>query len=136
MHLRKTVCFFSFFLLQSFALAGGSYYPAKIESIETEGTKFELVAVFEDSFGYDTDQCKSITVNGRYDSQKWWSYTNLINEKIHLQSLEKLKKAQKENNIVNLGFIGGGFKKIGDCKYQSKGLFHDGEDIFSIYARI
>ena len=133
---RIIICLLTFLAMHSFVFAGGSHYPAKIESIRTDETQFHLVAVFIDTFGYDVDQCKTIALSGDYDANKWRSYSKLINEDIHLQSLELLKVAQKERTIVNLGFIGAGYKKVGNCEYRSKGLFHEEQGVFSIYTRI
>lgn len=136
MLIRTSIFLLTFLAIQSFVFAGGSHYPAKIESIRTDETKFYLSAVFIDAFGYDASQCKTITVSGCYDDEKWRSYTKLINEDIHLQSLELLKVAHNEGTIINLGFIGAGYKKVGNCEYLSKGLFHEEQGVFSIYTRI
>lgn len=116
--------------------AGGSYFAVKIVQFTSNGSDFKFVANIVDAFNYDNSGCKSIQVIGSYDAQKWKHHTKLINEQIHMQSIELVAEAMEQNSSLNLGYIGAGFHPNGNCRYVSKGLFHDDNVVFSIYTDI
>ena len=116
--------------------AGGSYFSVNIKSFAFENSKFHFIATLNEEFNYDDSGCKSIEVSGSYDTDMWDNYTILINQSIYESSLELLEAAANENREINLGYIGSGFKKVGRCKYVSKGIFHSETGVFSIHDGI
>lgn len=126
-----------FFAVTSSTLyAGGSYFTIKITSFDQSEESFELMANVIGHFNYDRSNCGVLKLAGDYDQKRWKNYTKLINRDIHLNSLDILKDAYINSKVINLGYIGGGFQKIGPCSYRSKGLFQHGESVLSIYRRI
>lgn len=126
-----------FFLFIPFQLmAGGSHFEVKIDKITIEGVGFEFTATVLGNFNYDSSDCDVIAVSGEYDAVRWSKYTTLISEEKHVAALKMLENSIVEDSAVNFGYIGAGLHKLGDCKYESKGLFHDAQGIFSIYTRI
>ena len=124
------------FVMPALVSAGGSYHQVRIDSIVTDGVSFVFVAKIIDGFSYDSSVCETIEVSGTYDAVMWKNYTNLINDNIHLESLKLLKIASTKSEIINFGYIGAGLHKTTECKYESKGLFHNQQGVFSIYGRI
>lgn len=117
-------------------MAGGSHFEVKIDKIAVEGDDFEFTATVLGNFDYDSSACEIISVSGKYDAVRWEKHTTLINEEKHIAALKILENSMVEDSSVNFGYIGTGLHKLGDCKYESKGLFHDTQGIFSIYTRI
>ena len=135
-HLRNKVKLCLFLLMPFQLFAGGSHFEVRVDNILTNGDEFDFVATIIGKFDYDESACKVISVSGEYDSVKWAKYTKLINEDIHSEAIRILQNNQAEGAIVNFGYIGAGLEKVAECKYESKGLFHDKYGVFSIYTRI
>nr|WP_136252532.1 hypothetical protein [Ningiella ruwaisensis] len=133
----KISAFIVFISLTSFqAVAGGSTFRVKIENLLHDTFKFRFIARVIDNFNYDNSGCEIIDVSGYYDADKWKNRNALINQKIHSESLLVLEAAFENDSEINLGYIGNGFFNVGDCKYVSKGLFHDEQGVYSIYVSI
>ena len=134
---RKNFIATLFLVFSEAVYSGGSFFPVKIHEFSSNWDSFTFRATIEDEFDYDKSAtCDFIKVSGFYDSNKWGSYTMLINLEIHLESLAILRQASKNEASINLGYIGSGFYKIEKCSYQSKGLFHHEKSIFSIFNGI
>ncbi len=118
------------------ANSGGSTFPVKVIELRNTETEFKLIAKVVGKFNYDSSGCEIISITGNYDSEKWKSYVNLINRSLHIEALGILERASRTQSLVNFGYIGAGLKKNGECKYESKGLFHDENGVFSIYENI
>ena len=117
-----------------FSNAGGSHFSVEIVNFKKTDNAFNLVVKMKDEFNYDSSTCEVIELSGYYDKKRWKHYKKLITQDIHLQSLELLEKAYLDKKQINLGFIGRGFLKVGNCIYRSKGLFHYEGGIYSVYG--
>jgi len=123
-------------VLPSLLYAGGSHFSVQITEFHQSEASFTLIAKVNGKFNYDSSNCEVIKLTGSYDKQRWNNYSKLIDRDIHLKSLALLQKAYSDKKMINLGFIGRGFLKTGHCSYESKGLFHYENGVYSIYGRI
>jgi hypothetical protein len=136
MRMMKSTIAIILAVIPSLLYAGGSHFSVKITDFNQSEESFNLVAKVNGKFNYDSSNCDVIKLTGNYDKQRWENYPELISRDIHLKSLALLQKAYSDKKVINLGFIGGGFLKIGHCSYKSKGLFHYKNGVYSIYGRI
>ncbi|MGJ8681812.1 hypothetical protein [Paraglaciecola sp.] len=134
--MRKSIVIIFISLVPFLSFGGGSHFPVEITDFKQSQESFNLIAKVHVVFNYDSSNCSVIELTGEYDKQRWKNHTKLINKSIHLKSLELLQKAYTDKAVINLGFLGGGFFKTGHCSYNSKGLFHYENGVYSIYGSI
>jgi hypothetical protein len=123
--------------VSSVSLAGGDHFPVRIVSISNDGVDFSLIAkpMTEERKWMDSE-CLRITVKGSYDRVKWLLYKRPMSKERHLVAIEALKEAYLNNRRINLGYIGGGLYRVGECSYKSKALIYENSSVYSLYATI
>ena len=132
--------FTCFLVLFSHAvMAGGSYHPVRVIGLEVQedGMTFLLRAetLIEPRPWMDSE-CKKIVVTGTFDSKRWKKYKRPMSLGTHLDSLAFLKKAESNQTVIMLGYIGNGLIKNKKCSYESKGLFLEANRVFSVNGYI
>ena len=91
----------------------------------TEDGSFTVVFEIIDHGLEDNNNCSKFTVTGSYDKNAWKNYKRPMSIQSHIDSLNMLKKAHRNKRTILFGEMGNGLKYIGNCKYISKGLFHE-----------
>ncbi len=100
-------------------------------------TSFSFTAVpTKKDASFDITQCDEITVDGNYDYRRWKSYKTFMSEQKHIESMQMLKNASRTQNTILFGEMGSGLEKVNACHYKSKGLFHGGNVVMSVYHKI
>ena len=128
---------FSILLVTFVAKAGGSFFPIKIISIDTDGTKFILKgAVIDESLDSYTIGCSSIRITGNYANDDWIANQPVLSLENHQKAIGFMVNAHKEGEQVNIGYLGQGFFLASKCSFFSKGMFYDEIGVYSIYSRI
>jgi hypothetical protein len=110
------------------SLAGGYHIQVKVIDLilsKTEEDTFTVVFEIIDHRLENNNNCSKFTVTGGYDKNAWRNYKRPMSIQSHRNSLTMLKKANKNKRTILFGEMGNGLKPVGNCKYISKGLFHE-----------
>jgi|GEM_PF-3266397 len=120
-------------LLASNALAGGSFEPVIVKSLNLKSaTDYELVIQPTHSSAQSYKDpyfgsCSLFTVRGTYSLiQSTFLFPEFVTRKSHVAALERLTTALKTSSPINFGWIGTGFKSVDPkipCLVRSRALY-------------
>lgn len=141
--MKKIAVLIFLFLLPLCSFAGGQHEPVKIVDFSlTHEQKAPYILLISPVAGsWEGEQCTSVSIEGDFDAERWEKYQHPMSLSNHLESINLLIAAHKNNEAIYFGAFGQEVEKVKDCEYLSKGLFggqyHNGMTyIYSIYGRI
>jgi hypothetical protein len=130
MKLTRAVSVIAFIvLLPILSRAGGDYVSGIITGITEQDGKHIVHFVQTDSENHALiKDCKEIMVTVKYSRFSWFSWLPFVKsshptQKETDESIEYLRKAHKDKNIIYFGYMGYGLVPGGEkCSFKSKGL--------------
>lgn len=123
--MRRIGCVFFLLFFPTFCFAGGGDSKASIKNFDASGASIEF-----------TLKCVFYKVHVKHQSVPWYSWLPFVRSSHSTfsdsqKTIAYLKRAFKDSEPVNFGYIGHGLKQSNKpCEYSSKGLILDETDEF------
>ena len=115
-------------LLPVFCFAGGDAVAGRVKSVAQHGDVYVIHFIQTDDRPELIKDCKEIIITLKYSRVPWFSWLPFIKndhptKKETAESIQYLRKANKDNQTIYFGYMGYGLVPTGPkCSFKSKGL--------------
>ncbi len=115
-------------------VAGGYAVAGRVESVAQQGDVYVIHFIQTGNEPELVKDCKEISITLKYSRVPWFSWMPFIKsdhptKRETIESIEYLKKANKDNQTVYFGYMGYGLVPTGQkCSFKSKGLKIEAND--------
>jgi len=115
-------------LLPALCFAGGYAVSGRVESVAQQGDVYVIHFIQTGNESELVKDCKQINITLKYSRVPWFSWIPFMEsghptKRETIESVEYLKKANKDNQTIYFGYMGYGLVPTGQkCSFKSKGL--------------
>jgi hypothetical protein len=115
-------------LLPAFCFAGGYAVAGRVKSMAQQGDVYTIDFIQTGNEPELVKDCKEINITLKYSRVPWFSWIPFIKsnhptKRETIESIEYLKKANKDNQTIYFGYMGNGLVPTGQkCSFKSKAL--------------